>query len=247
MLKQLLPLALLTPSLFAAPPAKCSTPDVPVRLTFAPVYDPTGEAARITNDLTTAYEHGKEGVSALIQHCNGTNDLVVDTLSSSPARKANFSFLESLSTNSNSPAFTTHSAKFHLKFNDLFHGYSELVSFTYTTYGGFAFDGLDAKRYALRFVNPAADTGDNTAMQPPDFNSPYPTTNLVITHIPASTSPATPEQWIITPGTEPSFPTNGLPTSSQVATLLLEGGKGKPAWLTAGQFRMPFKIVVTRK
>lgn len=221
---------------FAQAPSKCAYSDIPVRLTFSTVYDPTGEPGRINNDIAAAYEDGKDGVSAKIQRCNGTNDLVVDTLSSSPVRRAVFNFTERLYANSNSPAFTTASVPFHFKFNDFFHGYSEVVSFSYTTYGGFSFTGSDSRRYALRFVNPLADTGDNTAAQPADFNSPYMTAKLVLTHTPASLSLGTPEQWVLTPE-----------TSNQVATLLLESTKGKAAWSTAGQFRMPFKIVVTRK
>jgi hypothetical protein len=247
MMNRLLLMTLFCHAAFAAPPSKCPNADIPVRVTFAPVYDPTGESARINNDTAIAYEHGKDGVSALIQRCNGTNDLVIDTLSSSPLRKANFSLFERLASNSNSPAFVGATVPFHLKLNDMFRGYSEFVSFTYTTYGGFSFTGQDGARYALRFVNPSSDTGDNTGMQPPDFNSPYMTTKLVLTHIPAATPTATPEQWILSPGTEASNPNNGAPASSQVATLLLESGKAKPTWVTAGQYRVPFKIVVTRK
>ena len=171
----------------------------------------------------------------------------MDTLNSSPVRKVTFDLTERLHLNVNSPGFTSASTRIHLKFNDLFHGYSEIVPYAYTTYGGFAFDGPDGAHYSLRFVNPLADTGDNTGIQPADFNSPYMTSRLVLTHTPASVSPAIPEQWVLTPDTTISTPTNGEPDATQVATLLREPGKGKPSFVTAGQFRMPFKLVVTRK
>lgn len=230
----------------ASPPPKCPAADIAVRVTFSTVYDSTGEPTRINNDVAAAFEDGKDGVSAKIQRCNGTNDLVVDTLSSSPVRRAIFNLVERLYLNANSPSFTNAAAAFHFKFNDLFHGYSEFVPYTYTTYGGFAFDGPDGAHYALRFVNPLADTGNNTGMQPADFNSPYMTSKLVLTHTPSSLSPATPEQWILAPDTAISTPANGGPAAAQVGTLLKEP-KGKPGFVTAGQFRMPFKLVITRK
>ena len=48
----------------AAPPPKCKVPDIPVRVAFGAVYDPTGELSRINNDVAAAYEDGKDGVYA---------------------------------------------------------------------------------------------------------------------------------------------------------------------------------------
>ena len=95
---------------------------------------------------------------------------------------------------------------------------------------------------------PLAVTGDNTGAQPADFNLPYMTSKLVLTHTPASISidSPMPEQWVLTPDTTPSTPTNGGSIAAQVGTLLKKPTMG-PKLLTAGQFRMPFKIVVTRK
>ena len=79
-----------------------------------------------------------------------------------------------------------------------------------------------------------------------DFNSPYMTSMLVVTHIPASISPATPEQWILTPDTTISNPTDGGPAAAQVGTLLKKPTNGAKIF-TAGQFRVPFTMIVTRK
>jgi hypothetical protein len=223
-------------------------------VTFGTVYDPTGESSRINNDAPQAYEDGVAGIYAKIQRCNGTNDLLVGTLTSDPVRPAHFDFGLELHANSNTPIVSSWPGwpnvltSFRMEFNDFFHGYSELVPYSYTTYGTFVVYGPDGTYYALRFVNPLADTGDNTAAQPTDFNSPYSTSKLVLTHTPASIShdPPTPEQWVLTPDTTSSTPTNGGPAAAQVGTLLKKPTKG-PNLLTAGQFRMPFKIVITRK
>ena len=137
MLSRLAPFALLCSAICAAaPPPKCKTSDIPVRVTFSTVYDPTGEPSRVNNDTPMAYEDGVDGIYAKIQRCNGTNDLLVSTLTSDPERPARLDLGLGLHSNSNTP--TTRSwpgwpnvvTSFRIEFNDFFHGYSELVPYS---------------------------------------------------------------------------------------------------------------------
>lgn len=230
--------------------------NVPVKFSLdATRPDPNSTAGdMLTNaifgDNGGPYINGVGGVSAVINMCPPAtvpNDLTLDT-----GNKRTFVYVfPNLAPGSStgqtgtlggmSKAFTT-----NVFFRNLLYGRPPCdaanradSSYSFTTDAFFAFPS-GSGGYRLRFVGPNDADTKWPANQFGDDNSPFMTSNVMVTFHPGDCS-TTPDSWTVS-GYEPSDPANPAANYLQLGTIhqLVKGN-----WIHIGQYEMPFQLQVT--
>jgi hypothetical protein len=191
--------------------------------------DPRG----IYSDNDTTYVHGVDGVSALLNLC--TNDALLQTTTTK--RKIGLDFSKQLSSTPYSPKWTEFAGNVFINVRKLLYpcvppdGRSDC---TFSTRMGVDFTGPDKVGYKFRIQNPTTDAVEEPI--PAWTNYPWTEAKVIVHHIPANGSEA--EQWEVYPEPASSMDPNGIGT-------LMVAVKNKMQ--SAGQYSVPFKIVITRK
>jgi hypothetical protein len=224
--------------------SKCSDVDIPISFTISSTYtDPSNGLSYnsgILSDGLGPYVNGQPGVSALIHTCNGSNGATLNIASGN--RYVTWDFRNAVYTNSLTPAWTQ-VTNGGFTFANLLYNYSANTSYTFTTYMQYVrFQSLTT--YSFSMQNPGA----NAPFNAPDanVNSPCITSLVSVQNIPAALSSSGKETWIAWPDSTPvscTSPVSGSP--AQVGTLRTPPPHG-PTWVSAGQFTVPFYIIIQR-
>jgi hypothetical protein len=201
------------------------TVDIPVAFT---VEDTEGNRLR---GLGGSYVDGLDGVTARIL-CTGSGDGVLNLNKS--RRKIEYDLRSWLTGSATPPAWTTTPLRVvaFLNVRNLMWNYGAGVAYSFTSRMTTTFTGPDKKSYRLAMLNPGADTdgGINAAA-----NTPEPTVLVQVYHQPAEGNNR--ETWTVYP----------IPEQGGAARAgLIRLASGKTPDTSAGQYDVPFRIVVTR-
>jgi hypothetical protein len=233
--------AILSASAFGG---KCGDVDIPVSFTISPTYaDPSNPSmsfsSGILDDGLGAYVHGQAGVNALIHTCNGSNGTTLETGSGS--RYVTWDFRSAVYTNSLTPSWTQSPVRnTGFTFANLLYNYSPTTTYSFTTYIQYA--RFQSMTYGFWMQNPGATAPFN----PPEanINDPCITSLVKVTHV--QVTDHSKETWIVWPDSTPASCTSQVSGShGQVGTLRTPPKHG-PTWVNAGQFTVPFYIVIQR-
>jgi hypothetical protein len=186
-----------------------------------------------------AYINGVNGVSATINGC--THDAVIDLGKST--RSVGLSLQNEVAGTSYTPSWTAMPfwAQPHIVVSNLFFTYAATQYYQFSTTADIAFTAPDGSSNQLQFVNPSAQA---SSVQGGLVNTPYNTSLVIVTHIPANYNGGTnAETWTVTPDNA-NMNLAGTPAATQVAGLLVSQKHGS---VNGGQFSMPFQFSITRK
>jgi len=211
----------------------------------------------IRADSLGPYKNGQSGVTATIQICNGSNDAVLMTGSS---RQLTFNFAAHLlASNTNTPSWATGivtgtGGTLHIrKITFVPSGYDQTKEYSFTTWVGSI---LPVKGFwNFRMWKPITDAisdDPSTNISLATANGPYTDSAAIVHHCPANSSATTApcagivkETWFVYPDSTPTTYTDGTPAppnATQVGALV---NTQKVTPVNAGQFSMPFYLVIS--
>ena len=240
-------IALVTMLIAVLPPAaqaKGSCQAISVQVTIGPV-DNFGVSGSVTSaiqpDSGGPYVDGVSGVSATIDTCSGSNDLILNLARSNRSITVNFGNV--VDSTAYTPAWASAGPVplSFLNIRNLFYNYSQSGSaYSFTTRLASNLGGV-ADGYNFGLVNP---TDQAYAPPPinPQMNYPITTSDVVVWHYPAGSNGYAVETWVAYPDTT-QMDAN-TPNSFYVAGLITTVHNTA---VSAGQFSVPFQITVQRK
>jgi hypothetical protein len=221
--------------------AVCS---IPVQITVNLV-DTFGVSGPITSaiqpDSGGPYVNGVSGISATIDGCSGTYDLLLNLGQSKRTITINLADMVGSPT-PYTPAWASAGPVPLSFFNirNLFYHYSQNSTYSFTTRLASNLGGV-AKGYNFGMVNPT-DQAYTPPPINPEMNDPITTSYVIVWHYAAGSNGYTVETWVaypdtaqMDPNTTNSFYVGGLTTATHTTTV------------SAGQFSVPFQITVQRK
>ena len=239
-------IALVTMLIAALPPAaqaKGSCQAISVQVTISPV-DTFGVSGPITSaiqpDSGGPYVNGVSGVSATIDNCSGSNDLLLNTESSKRSITVNFGNVVDSTAYTPTWASAGPVPLSFLNIRNLFYNYSQNSTYSFTTRLASNLSGV-ANGYTFGLVNPTDEAYTPPPINP-EMNYPITTSDVVVWHYAAGSNGYAVETWVAYPDTTQMDP--NVANSFYVAGLIASGHNKS---VSAGQFSIPFQIAVQRK
>jgi len=214
---------------------KTTCTDDPVVFTIYSSYnDPstlTPYAAAILPDGLGSYVNGQNGVSAVLETCNGTGHAVL-TLGKS--RSVGLDLRHTVDTTSQTPSWANSVVPTSIvNIWKVLYNYNPTATYSFTT--GMGLVGVNNPLYDYRMENPLRDPSSSADA---GANVPCATALVNVTHYPATSTSK--ETWIAWPDATPTSCTAGSP--AQVGTLLYS----TKTLVNVGQFTTPFYMVIQR-
>jgi hypothetical protein len=217
---------------------------IPVQLTVAPVdnFGVSGPVtAAIQPDNGGPYVDGFSGVSATIDVCSGTYDLLLNLGNSHRSIGIDFRNMVGSPT-PYTPTWTSAGPVpvTFMNIRNLFYQYSQSASYSFTTRLASNLGGV-AGSYNFGMVNPT-DQAYTAPPINPVMNNPVTTSDVIVWHYAAGSNGYAVETWVAYPDTTEMDP--NTPNSFYVGGLATTSGHTA---VSAGQFSVPFEIIVQRK
>jgi hypothetical protein len=194
----------------------------------------------IQPDSGGPYVDGVGGVSATIDTCSGSNDLLLNLTRSS--RSVTVNLVNLVDFTAYTPAWAS-AGPVPLSFlntRNLLYNYSPNSTYSFTTRLISNLGGV-ANGYSFGFVN-LTDEAYTPPPINPEMNEPITTSNVIVWHYPAGSNGYAVETWVVYPDTTQMDP--NTPNSFYVAGLITTV---RNTTVSAGQFSAPFQIAVQRK
>ncbi len=226
----------------ALPPAvqakgNCQPISVQVTINQTDTFGVSGAIpSAIQPDIGGPYMDGVSGVSATIDTCSGSNDLLVNLAKSTRSITVNLANMVGSPT-PHTPAWVSAGPVplSFLNIRNLFYIYNQAATYSFTTRLASNPAGV-AAGYTFGFVNPT-DEAYTAPPISPEMNEPITTSDIVVWHYAAGSNGYTVETWVAYPDTAQMDTTayvGGLVTTVHNSTV------------SAGQFSVPFEITVQR-
>jgi len=194
----------------------------------------------IQPDSGGPYVNGVKGVSATIDSCSGSNDLLLNLTNNNRSITANLETMVGSAT-PYTPAWVSVGPVplSYLNIRNLFYNYNQNLTYSFTTRLIINLAGVAAGD-SFGLVNPT-DEAFTAPPISPEMNYPITTSNVVVWHYAAGSNGYAVETWVaypdttqMDPNTPNSFYVGGLVTTVHHRTV------------SAGQFSVPFQIAVQR-
>lgn len=217
---------------------------IPVQVTISPV-DSFGVGgatpSALQPDSGGPYVDAVNGVSATINSCSGSYDLLLNLTRSARSLTVDLGNIVGSPT-SYTPGWASAGPVPLGFFNvrNLFYNYSQNSTYSFTTRFISNLDGV-AKGYSLGLVNPTTDAYTAPPANP-EMNDPITTSNVIVWHYAAGSNGYTVETWVAYPDTTQmdSNTANSVYVGGLITTV-------HNATVSAGQYSVPFQITMQRK